>query len=169
MVFNPKVVKRPTDGSWEGLIVHHGHRDDMISAKATRQHESWNCFVLDPRKLAAIDLAFLGPKVIIVEFATGVALSTALGLFVLIRGGGAPTQIALGLYLISLGVNYMPMLIYAIAIKNAKSAIVELGSELENKGEAMARYRRQSLWLLVPLIVPLAALRQIRRARVNKN
>jgi hypothetical protein len=64
----------------------------------------------------------------------------------------------LGLYLISLGINYVPMLIYAITINRAKSARAELGDELDEKRVAMAKYRRQSLWLLVPLIVPIVAL-----------
>lgn len=64
--------------------------------------------MLEPRKLAAIDLAFLGPKIIIPEFLAGVALSAALGVLVLVRGHGSPTQIVLGFYLISLGINYAP-------------------------------------------------------------
>jgi hypothetical protein len=116
--------------------------------------------LLNPRKLAAIDIAFLGPKFIIAEFAGGVLLCAALGAFVLFRGRGSFVQILLGLYLISLGINYVPMLIYAITISRAKSARAELGRELDEKRVAMAKYRRQSLWLLVPLIVPIAALAQ---------
>lgn len=69
---------------------------------------TYNPCVLEPRKLAAIDLAFLGPKIIIPEFLAGVALSAALGVLVLVRGHGSPTQIVLGFYLISLGINYAP-------------------------------------------------------------
>lgn len=119
--------------------------------------------MLNPRKLAAIDLAFLGPKLIISEFTLGVFLSAALGVFVLFRGHRSPAQIALGLYLISLGLNYIPMLVYAIVINKAKSARRELGNELDNKSAAMKKYRRQSAWLLIPLIVPTVALMQTRR------
>lgn len=119
--------------------------------------------MLNPRKLAAIDLAFLGPKLIVSEFTLGVLLSIALGVFVLLRGHRSPAQIALGLYLISLGLNYIPMLVYAIAINKAKSARRELGNELDNKSAAMKKYRRQSVWLLIPLIVPIVALTQTRR------
>jgi len=70
----------------------------------------------NPRKLAAIDIALLGPKVMVGEFACGVLLCAALGSFVLLRGHGPMPQLLLGLYLISLGVNYVPMLIHAIAI-----------------------------------------------------
>ena len=125
---------------------------------------SYNPCVLNARKLAAIDLVFLGPKLIITEFLAGVFLSAALGVFILVRSHGSPAQIALGLYLILLGLNYVPMLIYAIVITRGKSARAELGSEIENKRVAMANYRRQSLWLLVPLVVPLVTLTQDRAA-----
>ena len=123
--------------------------------------------VLNARKLAAIDLVFLGPKVIIVEFAIGILFSAALGVFVLLRGHGSLVQVVLGLYLISIGINYVPMLIYAIAISKANSARAELGSELDNQRAAMAKYRRQSLWLLVPLSVPVVVITQTRKRGVN--
>jgi len=123
--------------------------------------------VLDARKLVAIDLVFLGAKVIIVEFAIGILFSAALGVFVLLRGHGSLVQVVLGLYLISIGINYVPMLIYAIAITKANSARAELGTELDDKGAAMAKYRRQSLWLLVPLSVPVIVISQTRKPHVN--
>ena len=130
---------------------------------------SYNPCVLNARKLAAIDLVFLGPKVIIAEFVAGVFLSAALGIFVLVRSHGSPAQIALGLYLITLGLNYVPMLIYAVVITKGNSASAQLGSELENKRVAMANYRRQSLWLLVPLVLPLVALTEGRAAVERRN
>jgi hypothetical protein len=118
--------------------------------------------VIDPRKLAAIDIAFLGCKFTITEFGTAAFLCPALGVFVLYRGH-SPWQIALGLYLISLGMNYLPMLLYAVAITRSRSARAELGEELDDKGRAMRKYRRQSLFLLVPLFVVAVALREARR------
>jgi hypothetical protein len=125
--------------------------------------------VFNARKLAAIDLIFLGPKIIITEFSAGVFLSAVLGIFVLVRGLHSPAQIVLGLYLISLGINYVPMLNYAIRISRAKSARAELGNELDDERVAMAKYRRQSLWLLVPIIVPLIALAQSRKSQSNNS
>ena len=123
--------------------------------------------VLNARKLAALDLVFLGSKVIIAEFASGIFLSAALGFFILLRGHGSLVQVVLGLYLISIGINYVPMLVYAIAISKANSARAELGSELDNQRAAMAKYRRQSLWLLVPLSVPVVVITQTRKRGVN--
>jgi membrane protease YdiL (CAAX protease family) len=115
---------------------------------------------MNPRKLAAIDIALLGSKFIIAEFAGGVLLSLALGAFILLRGGSF-WQSALGLYFVSLGVNYVPMLIYALAITRNKSARAELGDELNDRTGAMSKCRRQSILLLVPLLVPIVALHRL--------
>jgi len=93
--------------------------------------------VLNPRKLAAIDIVFLGARLIIAEYAIGVLVAPALGVLTLLRSSSS-WQLALGIYLILLGINY----------------------ELADKRQAMAKYRRQSVFLLVPLVVPVIALRQ---------
>jgi len=118
--------------------------------------------VINPRKLAAIDIVFLGSKFIIAEFVGGVLLCIALGIFVLFRGHSF-WQLVLGLYLISLGVNYVPMLVDAAAITRRQSARAEMGEELNDQRRAMAKYRRQSILLLIPLLVPIFALAQERR------
>lgn len=117
---------------------------------------------MNARKLAAIDIVFLGSKLIIAEFASGVLLCAALGTFVLFRGHSI-WQLILGLYLISLGINYVPMLIYAVAITRRRSARAEIGGELEEQHRAVTKYRRESILLLVPLLVPILALAQERR------
>jgi hypothetical protein len=109
------------------------------------------------RKLAAIDIVFLGYRFVLAEYAFGVFFSVALGLFVLFRSHSS-WQVLLALYLICLGLNYLPMLLYAIAIANKETAAAQLAGELTDKRSAMSKYRRQSLLLLVPLAVPLLAL-----------
>jgi hypothetical protein len=86
--------------------------------------------------------------------------STSSGMWWNAGRGGSYWQLALGLYLILLGINYVPMLAYAVAISKGQSAEAELSDELSDKRRAMAKYRRQSLFLLVPLAAPIAALRQ---------
>lgn len=69
--------------------------------------------MIDFRKLAAVDIAFLGSRLILAEFSIGVFGSLALGVFTLLRShsmGG----IALGSYLLCIGINYVPLLLYAI-------------------------------------------------------
>ena len=80
----------------------------------------------------------------------------ALGTVVLFRGHSF-WQLALGLYFISLGINYVPLLVYAVAITRGQSARAEMGDELSDERWAMAKYRRQSILLLVPLLVPILA------------
>jgi len=65
-------------------------------------------------------------------------------------------------YLLSLGVNYVPMLMHAITLVRSGSAADELADEFSNKRIAFRKYRRQSLFLLVPFLVPLLAIRQQR-------
>jgi hypothetical protein len=119
--------------------------------------------MVNPRKLAAIDIVYLGSKFIIAEFAAGVLLWVALGVFVLLRAHSF-WQLALGLYLISLGIN-VPMLVYAVTITKGQSARVEMGDELQDKRRAMAKYRRGSILLLVPLLVPFVRVVLAAKAR----
>ena len=124
--------------------------------------------MINPRKLAAIDLVFLGYKFVVTEFAAAVVCCPALGAWVLIRSH-AYWQIALGLYLMSLGINYVPMLLYAVAIARHGNARAEMGVELDDKRQAMAKYRLQSLSLLVPLLVPAVSFVQERRGSQPNN
>ena len=114
---------------------------------------------INMRKLAAIDIVFLGRKLIIAEYAAGVFFSAALGLFVLFRGHSF-WQTVLGIYMICLATNYIPMLLHALAISTQQNARVELADELTEKRRAMSKYRRQSLLLLVPLFTPVLEVTQ---------
>ena len=111
------------------------------------------------RKLAALDILFLGPRLIVAEFAFGVLFSVALGLFILVRGH-AFWQLLLGTYFLCLGINYVPMLVYAIAVSNKVNARKEMAAELDDSRKTMSKYRSQSLVLLVPLAVPILVLTQ---------
>ncbi len=115
--------------------------------------------MINIRKLAAIDVAFLGPKVILTEFTLAVLGSLALGIFILFRSHSI-WQMGLGWYLASLGINYVPLLLYAIVIARHRSARDEIGGELEHSKRANFKYTFQSLALLVPLLVPGIALAQ---------
>ena len=70
----------------------------------------------------------------------------------------SPWQVWLGIYLICLGMNYVPMLAYGVSIANEEGAGAELAAELADKRRAMGKYCRQSLLLLVPFLVPTLAL-----------
>ena len=110
--------------------------------------------MFDLRKLAALDIVSLGYKLILAEYAFAVVFSTALGIFVLARSHSG-WQIALGIYLVCLGINYIPMLVWTIAFRNRQNARAEVADALANKNKSFASFRRQSLALLIPL-VPVA-------------
>jgi|SRR5208337_3593628 len=127
--------------------------------------------MLNVRKLAAIDLHFLGAKLILTEFALGVVGSVALGVLT-VRAGmqrfHSRQMIAFGGYLVLLGINYVPLLLHALSMLREGSVQQEIGGELEDKRAAFRKYRRQSLFLLLPLIVPIAAIvQEIQRRRTR--
>ena len=111
------------------------------------------------RKLAAIDIVFLGYKRVFAEYAFGVLFSVSLGIFVLFRGHSV-WQVVLGAYLICLGINYVPMLAYTVSVGDKQNALAELAAELTEKRKAMSKYRRVSVLLLVPLLAPVLMFRE---------
>jgi hypothetical protein len=122
------------------------------------------------RKLAAIDLHFLGPKVILTEFSAGVLGPIALGLLTLRKAYSYnwPRGLTLfGAYLLCLGLNYVPLLLHAIDLARSRSASREIADELSERRVVFRKYRRQSVYLLIPLAIPIAAfLRYIGRQEV---
>ena len=121
--------------------------------------------MINVRKLAATDLYFLGTKIILAEFGLGVPVMVLLGILSLRAGlfhTYATWQIVLGIYLLFLAINYIPMLWFAIDIARRGAAADVLGDELSDQVAAMRKYRRQSLWLLIPLVAPVAWVMQRR-------
>ena len=115
------------------------------------------------RKLAALDMAFLGSQVIVAEYVFGVFGPLALGILSLVRQR-APWQRALGVYLILLGIDYVPLLIYSVVIFRKKSAREEVADELVHREKIGSRYFPQTFLLLIPLVVPfLAVFQELRR------
>jgi len=112
--------------------------------------------MINVRRLAAVDLLGLGPKIAIPQFALAVIGASALGAFTVARTrsvGG----IAFGIALIGLGVNYVPLLLHAIDLVRRQKADAEIADENGDRRAMYAKYRRQSFWLLLPFFVAIAA------------
>ncbi|HEY0797086.1 MAG TPA: hypothetical protein VGD64_15040, partial [Acidisarcina sp.] len=107
--------------------------------------------MIQPRKLTAVDIYLLGPRLIIIEFATAVLLGTALGGFIFARAHSLGTQL-FGAYILSLGINYVPMLWHAVRIGSREQAVIQIGNEIADTGALAAKYRPQTLYLLLPLV-----------------
>jgi len=116
--------------------------------------------LINIRKLAAVDMAWLGTRVIVAEYALGVVLPLTLGLLS-IRAGlfGLPLvgwETVLGVWLVCISVNYIPLFIYAVLIARAGTAKVEGQPELVHA----TRYGIQQVIILIPLLVVMLALVQ---------
>jgi len=115
--------------------------------------------IINVRRLAALDLAVLGPALILSEFALGVVGPAALGTLTLRRSHSAGGTL-FGRYLLLLGVNYIPLLCHAVDLWRHGTAEAEIADEPGDRREVFRRYRRQSLFLLIPILVPVVALVQ---------
>ncbi len=128
--------------------------------------------LINIRKLAALDIVFHGPILILAEFFLAVVLCGLFGafsLFAFFRNPDHPLFMAItGFFLSWLAVNYVPLLLYAISIVRGKSAQVEVAFELEHKDFYARKYTLQSLLLVLPLIIPVLAIAQEVRKRSRR-
>lgn len=112
------------------------------------------------RKLAAVDMAAFGARVILAEYALGVVLPFILGLISLRYGlAGWPqtkVQAGVGVWLVSIAANYIPLFIYALLIARAGTVRQEGQPELAH----VRRYSVQQVIILVPFLVVIVALAQ---------
>ena len=116
---------------------------------------------INVRKLAALDIVFHGPKLILAEFAFGVVLCAALGLWSLLSHIHSPFMIIIGCFFLWVALNYVPLLLYALSIVRRKSAQQEVAFELAHKDLYVRKYMLQTfILLLVPLIPALLAVYQ---------
>lgn len=121
--------------------------------------------MIDIRKLAAMDMALHGTRLITAEYAIGVVFPLVLGLLsirsILVAGARIGWQLLAVAWLVGIAVNYIPLVIYAVIIGHAGTAQAEGRPEF---GRAK-RYNIQQLLLLVPFLVAAVALMQERRRR----
>ena len=120
---------------------------------------------LDVRRLAALDMhgvrgTLRRRRVILGEFALGTVGSAALGAWALTRGGAV--GVVVGVWLLGLAANYLPLTVHVLALwrrpaLDAELAGVDLRAELRD-------YTRAQVWVLVPFWIAGLALAQSRRA-----
>ena len=112
-----------------------------------------------------MDMAWLGAKVIVAEYALGIILPLALGVFTLHRTFSSPNRLTwqtiLGMWLISIAANYLPLFLYAVSIAKAGTVKAEGESELPHARQ----YGVQQVIILIPFLVVVIAVIQERRRR----
>jgi hypothetical protein len=120
--------------------------------------------IINIRKLAALDMVFHRPRLILAEFALAVFGSLALAVGITAPGFFAGhldlTSILVSGYILCIALNYVPLFIYAISIARRGSASEEVAFELEQKARYARKYTGQSFLLLLPLVVPILAIYQ---------
>jgi hypothetical protein len=129
--------------------------------------------IISVRKLAALDLALRGPRFILTEFAATTLVGLGIGLFVLWRsatqaGGPAIGSILFGAYMVAIGCNYVPLLVYAVGLARHGDAARVVAYELAHKEAAVRKYSTQQAPLLVPFAVLALALWQAWQAHSTR-
>ena len=117
------------------------------------------------RKLAALDIVYRGQRTILIEFGFGVFFLGLLGAaFLLFAHQRTAVTEGIGVYLLLLGINYVPLFGHALSISLRKSAAREVASELANEKVYRKKYGVQQVLILVPFaIVILAAIQKVKR------
>lgn len=107
--------------------------------------------IIEVRKLAAVDMAWLGWRIIIPEYLFGILLPLGLGFLSLYRG-----QILMGIWLVTIAINYIPLFIYAVHLKQTNSIQKEGIPEIVRA----KKYGIQQIVILIPFLVVILALLQ---------
>ena len=109
---------------------------------------------LNVRKLVALDMTFLGTRVIVAEYALGVVLGGVIGILSLRRG--VPL---LGIPLLWIALNYVPLFLHSVDLARKGTARQEVAAELSDPRKARS-YSWRQLWILVPFAVVVLAITQ---------
>jgi hypothetical protein len=121
------------------------------------------------RKLAALDIVYRGQRTIMLEFGFGVFFLFILGIvFLLFAQHRTSFTTVVGVYLLFLGLNYIPLLTYSLSISMKKSAQQEVAFELAHQDVYRKKYGIQQILILVPLaIITLVVVQESRKAAPN--
>jgi hypothetical protein len=116
--------------------------------------------MMNIRKLAAVDMVFHGARFILAEFAIGIFFPLLIGILSIRTGWfGSVRSIwetAFGTWLVAIGLNYVPLFIYAALIARAGTVQAEGRPEVANA----KRYGFQQAFILVPLMIVIMAIAQ---------
>ncbi|MFI5284426.1 MAG: hypothetical protein ACHQ0J_15055 [Candidatus Dormibacterales bacterium] len=123
---------------------------------------------MNPGRLVELEMAFLGPRVIIVEFTAGVAGCFALGVFSLayaarVHAGVASWSVVIGLELVAIGINYIPLLAGALRRRKDDAGRAAAKAAIRDNPAEARSYGLRQAWILVPGAVVVFALAGRRR------
>ena len=108
--------------------------------------------MLDVRALVFADMAWLGPKVILLEFGAGVLACGGLGLLALVGGGWFAL---VGAWLACVSLNYMPLLSHAVRLARQEGGPPDRDALAAWSPGDFGKLRTRQLLILVPFAVVL--------------
>jgi hypothetical protein len=109
--------------------------------------------LISVRELVVLDMALHGRRLILVEFGIGAPVMIGAGLLIILKG-----YCPIGAYLLMLGVNYVPLLIYAVALTRRTGELAVL-----NRFEVVRSVRKygiQQTLIIVPFAIPMLTILQ---------
>jgi hypothetical protein len=120
----------------------------------TYQSGGSNTFI-DPRRFAAVDIygrrgGKARRRLILAEFVLAAIGMPTLGL-VIVLAASSVLWVLLGVYLIGMGLNYLPLALNAISLTPAGNLEAEVAGL--DVGAQLRRYTRTQAFLLVPLFI----------------
>ncbi len=114
--------------------------------------------MISVRKLVALDMALHGRRFILLEFGVGTPAILLFGAWLILVG-----QSLVGWYLTAVGVNYLPLLAYGIAMGSREAARSEVEEDMNRDKQFVRRYGTKQMLLVVPFVVAILALVQLVR------
>jgi len=109
------------------------------------------------RRLVALDMGLHGPTFILIEFGLGVPVPMILGLSLVSQG-----LLVFGIYIFTLGVNYVPFLIYAVSLGKDYGSVVDMSDP--GVGRLNRKYSVQQFLIFIPFFTVALAVVQWFRA-----
>ena len=120
------------------------------------------------RKLAAVDIHLHGATFVLIEFIGAIGILSIPGTVHLLRArSNTFSEILTYCYFLSVGLNYVPLLLYSILIIYANSATKEVETGINNNKKSFRKYSTQQFWLLLPLVVLFASFLQEIKKKEN--
>jgi hypothetical protein len=119
--------------------------------------------LINVRKLVSLDIVLHGPRFILLEFGIGTPAILVFGLVVLLQGD----PYFLGWYLILTGVNYIPLLGYAILAVRRGTAMRDVEADMARDRHYVRRYSTQQFLIFIPFSMLALTLWDVRERRAS--
>ena len=122
----------------------------------------------DPRRLAAADMYGTAGtprrrRLILAEFIAGACGCTALGILIVV--GANAGWIVLGIWLIGVGANYIPLAVEAHGM--SPPGVLETEMARGDPGRELRRAAKTQLWIMVPFAISAVAVVGLRKQRTG--